>query len=72
MDKTMINPKIATERAARDPKGPAGHRHEKASKARKQPPEDIEVTNLSIDDSDDFGGDPYNHTGSFYAPKFED
>jgi len=29
-----------------------------------------EVVALEIDD-DDFGGDPYNHTGSFCAPKFD-
>ena len=30
------------------------------------------VLKLSIDDNDDFGGDPYNHTGSFCVPEFED
>lgn len=71
MDRTMTSQKIVTERAANDRDAPVVHRHEKTSKAKK-PLEDIEVAALSIDDDDDFGGDPYNHTGSFYAPKFDD
>lgn len=71
MDRTMTSQKIATYRAANDPKASVVHRHEKTSKAKK-PLEDIDVTSLSIDDSDDLGSDPYNHTGSFYAPKFDD
>lgn len=31
-----------------------------------------EVLKLTIDDNDDFGGDPYNHTGSFCVPDFGD
>ena len=30
------------------------------------------VLKLSIDENDDFGGDPYNHTGSFCVPEFDD
>lgn len=35
----------------------------------KQPPE---VEALAIDENDDFGGDPYNHTGSHAVPDFDD
>lgn len=28
------------------------------------------VVALSIDENDDFGGDPYNHTGSHAIPEF--
>ena len=31
----------------------------------------VEILSLSIDDSDDRGGDPYNHTGSFCVPDFD-
>lgn len=71
MDRTMTSQKIATERAAKDPRAPVAPGHEKTAKSKK-PLDDIEITSLSIDDNDDFGGDPYNHTGSFYAPKFDD
>lgn len=30
----------------------------------------VKVVSLSIDDTDDFGGDPYNHTGSHAVPDF--
>ncbi len=32
----------------------------------------VTVIALEIDDNDDFGGDPYNHTGSFCVPEFGD
>ncbi len=32
----------------------------------------VKVVSLSIDENDDFGGDPYNHTGSFCVPDFDD
>ena len=31
-----------------------------------------EVINLEIDDNDDFGGDPYNRTGSHCVLKIDD
>ena len=30
------------------------------------------ILSLEIDENDDPGGDPYNHTGSFCLPKFKD
>ena len=32
----------------------------------------VKVLSLAIDENDDFGGDPYNHTGSFCVPEFSD
>lgn len=42
-----------------------------SSKGIRRLSSDEKLESLSIDDVDDFGGDPYNHTGSFYAPKFD-
>ena len=67
----MTNDKLANTEAANDPLAPVVDDRERTSKAKK-PPEDEKLESLSIDDNDDFGGDPYNHTGSFYAPKFDD
>ena len=35
-----------------------------------KPAKDVKVISLSIDENDDFGGDPYNHTGSHCVLKF--
>lgn len=32
----------------------------------------VSFLSLEIDENDDFGADPYNHTGSFCVPKFGD
>lgn len=32
----------------------------------------VAVVAFEIDDTDDPGGDPYNHTGSFCVPEFSD
>jgi hypothetical protein len=37
-----------------------------------KPAKDVEIISLSIDENDDFGGDPYNHTGSHCVLKFAD
>lgn len=66
----MINDKLTFTEAANDAHAPAVHGRDKAVKPKK-PLDDEKFESLSIDD-DDFGGDPYNHTGSFYAPKFDD
>lgn len=71
MDRTMTYAKIASRRAANDPLAPLVHSHQKAVKA-KQRGEDAEIEALSISDDDDFGGDPYNRTGSFCVPDFKD
>ena len=67
----MTNDKLANTEAANDPLAPVVDDQEETAKAKK-PAKDGKPGFLSIDDSDDFGGDPYNHTGSFYAPKFDD
>ena len=67
----MTNDKFAGREASNDPHAPAVSGQEEAEKAKK-PLDDEQPESLSIDDNDDFGGDPYNHTGSFYAPKFDD
>ena len=67
----MTNDKLANTEAANDPLAPVVDDREKPDKANK-PAEDEKFESLSIDDNDDFGGDPYNHTGSFYAPKFDE
>ncbi len=66
----MTNDKIANTEAANDPQAPVVDDQEKTDKAKKT--EDEKLESLSIDNVDDFGGDPYNHTGSFYAPKFDE
>ena len=67
----MTNDKYARPEAANDPLAPVVDDRKQAEKP-KRPAEDENLESLSIDDNDDFGGDPYNHTGSFYAPKFDD
>ena len=37
-----------------------------------KPAKDVKVISLSIDENDDFGGDPYNHTGSHCVLEFAD
>ena len=71
MDRIMTNDKLASTEAANDPLAPVVDDREEKAKAKK-PPEDKKPESLSIDDADDFGGDPYNHTGSFYAPKLDE
>ena len=67
----MTNDKHARPEAANDPLAPVVDERKEKEKAEK-PAEDEKLDSLSIDDNDDFGGDPYNHTGSFYAPKFDE
>ena len=37
-----------------------------------KPVKDVKVIALSIDENDDFGGDPYNHTGSHCVLEFDE
>ena len=71
MDRVMTNEKREKIRAANDPYVPVVHRHHEAVKAKK-PLENIKIKSLSLEENDDVGGDPYNRTGSFCVPKFED
>ena len=67
----MTNDKHDRPEAANDPLAPVVDDRKQTEKP-KTPVEDEKLDSLSIDDNDDFGGDPYNHTGSFYAPKFDE
>lgn len=70
MDRTMTNGKMANGYAANDPHAPAVQGREQTIRAKK--PDDENQEAWSIDDNDYAGGDPYNHTGSFCVPKFDD
>ena len=37
-----------------------------------RPVKEVKVIGLSIDENDDFGGDPYNHTGSHCVLDFDE
>ena len=37
-----------------------------------KPVQDVKIVSLEIDEGDDFGADPYNRTGSFCVPDFEE
>ncbi len=37
-----------------------------------KPAKEVKVIALSIDENDDFGGDPYNHTGSHCVLDFDE
>lgn len=37
-----------------------------------KPLEDVKVVSLEIAESDDFGADPYNRTGTYCVPDFEE
>lgn len=66
----MKNDEITRNEAANDPHVPVIHGQGKTVKAEKADDEQLKF--LSLDENDDFGGDPYNHTGSFCVPKFDD
>jgi len=53
------------------PVTPAVHGQAAVAETSK-PAKDVKVIGLSIDENDDFGGDPYNHTGSHCVLDFDD
>ena len=57
----MSNEKITNRTASNDPV--SGIRTKTVD--AKTPAKDVKVVSLEIDENDDYGGDPYNHTGSF-------
>jgi hypothetical protein len=67
-DGIMSNAKITNSPASNDPVALAARDKGAVTRAIKPP----EVEELAIDDNDDFGGDPYNHTGSHAVPNFDD
>ena len=64
----MSNAKITNSPASNDPVVLANVEKTAIAKAKERAKE----TDLAIDDDDDFGGDPYNHTGSHAVPDFGD
>ena len=63
---TNDKPTTAMPHVANPGQGPvAGHTLPGARK-------NVKVLSLEIDENDDLGGDPYNHTGSFCVPEFSD
>lgn len=45
---------------------------DKAVLGETKPVQDVKIVSLEIDETDDFGTDPYNRTGSFCVPDFEE
>ena len=64
----MSNQKITNSPASNDP---VSGIHTTIADAKK-PTNDVKVVLLEIDENDDVGGDPYNHTGSYCVPEFDD
>ena len=64
----MSNAKITNSPASNDPDARVARDKNAVTRAKKPP--EIEV--LAIDENDDLGGDPYNHTGSHAVPDFDD
>lgn len=64
----MSNQKITNSPASNDP---VSGIHKKNADT-KEPLKDVKFVSLAIDDNADCGSDPYNHTGSFCVPEFED
>ncbi len=67
----MSNEKTTTSAAAIDPVAPVAQGGARAA-ATEKPKKTAEIVSLEIDTDDDLGGDPYNHTGSFCVPEFDD
>ena len=64
----MSNEETTTKDPWKIPFTPAVNDDDAVEQAQKKP---VKVVSFEIEDSDD-GGDPYNHTGSFCVPEFED
>lgn len=66
-DRNMSNNENTTKDVWKTPFNPAV-KEDAAKKADKKP---VKVVSFEIEESDG-GGDPYNHTGSFCVPDFND
>ncbi len=64
----MSNDKTTTRDPWKTPFNPAINEDDAPEVARKKP---VKVVSFEIEETDD-GGDPYNHTGSFCVPDFEE
>ena len=67
-DRIMSNRKTPTKDVWRTPFNPAVTDEDVEAPPPKKP---VKVVALEIEESD-LGGDPYNHTGSFCVPEFEE
>ena len=67
-DRIMSNPKTPTKDVWKTPFNQAVTADDVATTPPKKP---VKVVALEIEESD-LGGDPYNHTGSFCVPEFEE
>jgi hypothetical protein len=67
-DRTMSNDENTTKDVWKTPFNPAVNDDKAAVKPVKKP---VKVVAFEIEEAD-VGGDPYNHTGSFCIPEFED
>ena len=63
----MSNEKTTTRDPWKTPINTVATDEDTSSKAEKKA---VKVVSLKIDENDDFGGDPYNHTGSHAIPNF--
>jgi len=45
---------------------------DKATLAESKRLQDVDVVSLEVVDTDDYGADPYNRTGTFCVPNFEE
>lgn len=68
MDVIMSNEKTTVDATPATPASRGQASLAESAKAKK----DVKVVSLSIDENDDFGGDPYNHTGSHCVLEFDD
>ena len=68
MDRNMSNEKTTTKDVWKTPFNPAADDDDVAKKPAKKP---LKVVSFEIAESDG-GGDPYNHTGSFCVPEFDE
>ena len=66
-DRIMLNDKSTIES---DKKAPDALKNDGGRIAGEKKP--ATVVSLAIDENDDLGGDPYNHTGSFCVPDFDE
>lgn len=63
----MSNEKSTTKGGGKTPFNPAANDEDAMARAEKKA---VKIVSLSIDENDDFGSDPYNHTGSHAVPDF--
>lgn len=68
MERNMSNERTTTKDVWKTPSNPPVENEAVAEAVAKKP---VKVVSFEIEETDG-GGDPYNHTGSFCVPGFED